>query len=75
MVFAGHLSGWGRIIELGKAWVPDAVSTLLQECAGNLVLLVRVLPQLSAPERELVFEFLPRLMDMVRRRTRVGWGP
>eukprot|EP00975_Prorocentrum_lima_P029005 6092600-Prorocentrum_lima.AAC.1 len=53
----------------GKDWVSDAVSTLLQECTGNLVLLVRVLPQLPEPERDFIFEFLPRLMQMVKWRT------
>eukprot|EP00969_Alexandrium_andersonii_P235314 10389438-Alexandrium_andersonii.AAC.1 len=62
------------LVEHGEDWVPDAASTLLQECTGNLVLLVRVLPQSSEPERGFVFEVLPRSMDMVRRKTRVG-GP
>eukprot|EP00969_Alexandrium_andersonii_P321957 14224927-Alexandrium_andersonii.AAC.1 len=40
------------LVEHGKDWAPDAVATLLQECTGDLVRLVRVLPQLSEPERE-----------------------
>eukprot|EP00969_Alexandrium_andersonii_P143092 6325851-Alexandrium_andersonii.AAC.1 len=60
------------IRDSGKDWVSDAVATTLQECAGNLALLVRGLPQLSEPNRDFVFEFLPKLLEMTRRVSRDG---
>eukprot|EP00969_Alexandrium_andersonii_P348400 15405665-Alexandrium_andersonii.AAC.1 len=60
------------LVEDGKDWVSDAIATALQECTGNLVLLVKVLPQLSESSRDFVFGFLPRLLDMTRRVTRKG---
>eukprot|EP00969_Alexandrium_andersonii_P358863 15451910-Alexandrium_andersonii.AAC.1 len=52
-------TSFADLIEQGKDWVSDAIATTLQECTGNLVSLVRVLPQLSEPNRDFVFEFLP----------------
>eukprot|EP00969_Alexandrium_andersonii_P146647 6484517-Alexandrium_andersonii.AAC.1 len=65
-------ASFADLVEHSKDWVSDAIATTLQECTGNLVLLVRVLPLLSESNRDFVFEFLPRLLDMTKRMTRDG---